>query len=72
MVLTPAMALIQDDWIAQKIERKQKHAFTKHPETNSCYDVTQAVPAARRAGGHTMADLDAAAGVQHGDGPVLL
>ena len=56
MVLTPAMALIQDDWIAQKIERKQKHAFTKHPETNSCFDVTQAVPAARRAGGHTMAD----------------
>ena len=40
MVLTPAMALIQDDWVAQKIERKQKHAFTKHPETNSCFDVT--------------------------------
>ena len=39
MVLTPAMALIQDDWIAQKIERTQKHAFTKHPETNSCFDV---------------------------------
>ena len=34
MVLTPAMALIQDDWIAQKIERTQKHAFTKHPVTN--------------------------------------
>ena len=56
MVLTPAMALIQDDWIAQKIERTQKHAFTKHPETNSCFDVTQSVPAGRRAGGHTMAD----------------
>ena len=56
MVLTPAMALIQDDWVAQKIERKQKHAFTKHPETNSCFDVTQSVPATRRAGGHTMAD----------------
>ena len=56
MVLTPAMALIQDDWVAQKIERKQKHAFTKHPETNSCFDVTQSVPANRRAGGHTMAD----------------
>ena len=56
MTLTCAMALIQDDWIAQKIERKTKHAFTKHPETNSCFDVTQPVPAARRAGGHTMAD----------------
>jgi hypothetical protein len=56
MVLTPAMALIQDDWVAQKIERKSKHAFTKHPETNSCFDVTQSVPATRRAGGHTMAD----------------
>jgi len=54
--LTCAMALIQDDWIAQKIERKSKHAFVKHPETNSCFDVTQAVPAGRRAGGHTMAD----------------
>ena len=43
MVLTPAMALIQDDWIAQKIERTQKHAFTKHPETNSRFDVTQSV-----------------------------
>ena len=56
MVLTPAMALIQDDWVAQKIERKQKHAFTKHAETNSCFDVTLSVPATRRAGGHTMAD----------------
>jgi len=56
MTLTCAMALIQDDWVAQKIERKQKHAFVKHPETNSCFDVTQAVPPTRRAGGHTPAD----------------
>jgi len=56
MVLTPAMALIQDDWVAQKIERTQNRAWTKHPETNSCFDVTTAVPANRRAGGHTIAD----------------
>ena len=40
MVLTPAMALIQDDWVAQKIEQKTDKAWTKHPETNSCFDVT--------------------------------
>jgi len=28
--------------------------MTKHPETNSAFDVTTAVPAGRRAGGHTM------------------
>jgi len=50
------MALIQDDWVAQKIERKQNRAWTKHPETNSCFDVTTAVPANRRAGGHVIAD----------------
>uniref|UniRef100_A0A6T7Z7R8 Uncharacterized protein n=1 Tax=Prymnesium polylepis TaxID=72548 RepID=A0A6T7Z7R8_9EUKA len=56
MTLTAAMALIQDDWVAQKIERKQNRAWTKHPETNSCFDVTTAVPANRRAGGHVIAD----------------
>ena len=55
MVLTPAMALIQDDWVAQKIERTAERAWTKHMETNSCFDVTTAVPADRRAGGHVMA-----------------
>jgi len=50
------MALIQDDWVAQKIERKQNRAWTKHPETNSCFDVTTAVSANRRAGGHVPAD----------------
>ena len=48
------MSLIQDDWVAQKIEQKTDKAWTKHPETNSCFDVTTAVPAGRRAGGHTM------------------
>lgn len=54
MTLTPAMSLIQDDYVAQKIERKTDKACTSHPETNSCFDVTAAVPASRRAGGHTM------------------
>ena len=54
MTLTPAMSLIQDDWVAQKIEQTRDQAWTKHPETNSCFDVTTAVPAGRRAGGHTM------------------
>lgn len=56
MTLTAAMALIQDDWVAQKIERQPSGGFTKHKETNSCFDVTQSVPASRRAGGHTPAD----------------
>ena len=56
MTLTAAMALIQDDWVAQKIERTQAQAWTKHPETNSCFDVTTAVAAKNRAGGHTMAN----------------
>ena len=50
MTLTPAMSLIQDDWVAQKIEQTRDQAWTKHPETNSCFDVTTAVPAGRRAG----------------------
>jgi hypothetical protein len=50
------MALIQGDWLAQKIERTASTAFLKHPETNSCFDVTTSVPANRRAGGHTIAD----------------
>jgi len=52
------MALIQDDWVAQKIERTTDRAWTKHPETMSCFDVTSGVTADRRAGGHSMAATD--------------
>ena len=52
--MTIAMSLIQDDWVAQKIEQTADQAWTKHPETNSAFDVTTAVSAGRRAGGHTM------------------
>eukprot|EP00965_Chrysotila_dentata_P219506 6191189-Pleurochrysis_carterae.AAC.3 len=53
-----AQGLMLEDWRKQKIERTANHAFTKHPETNSCFDVTSAVPADRRAGGHLMARAD--------------
>lgn len=58
MVMPAAMTLIQEDWTAQKIEKKTEHACTKHPETNSCFDVTVAVQKDRRAGGHSMAPVD--------------
>ena len=50
-----ATTLIADDWTAQKIEQTSSTAWTKHPETNSCFDVTAAVKGNVRAGGHTMA-----------------
>ena len=52
--MTIAMSLIQDDWVAQKIEQTADQAWTKHPETNSAFDVTTAVSAGRRAGGHSV------------------
>jgi len=55
MPISAAMTLIQEDWTAQKIEKKTDQAYTKHPETNSCFDVTMAVQPDRRAGGHSMA-----------------
>jgi len=57
MGLSCAQALIQDDWSKQKITRTSVRAYTHHPETNSCFDVTTAVAPKCRAGGHTMAEL---------------
>merc|ERR1712087_112233 len=59
MTISAAMTLIQGDWMKQKIERTSDQAYLHHPETNSCFDVTTAVPPARRAGGHLMAPADA-------------
>jgi len=55
MGLSCAQALIQDDWTKQKITRERATAYVHHAETNSCFDVTTAVPPKVRAGGHTMA-----------------
>ena len=52
------MANIQADWAAMKITRTSDVAYTKHPETNSPFDVTTAVAPGRRAGGHSMAPPD--------------
>jgi hypothetical protein len=54
--LSAAMSNIQADWVAMKITRTKDVAYTKHPETNSCFDVTTSVAPGRRAGGHTMAN----------------
>merc|ERR1712087_877654 len=59
MTISAAMTLIQGDWMKQKIERTSDQAYLHHPETNSCFDVTTAVPPARRAGGHSMCPADA-------------
>merc|ERR1712137_653752 len=53
-----AQSLMLEDWRKQKIERTADTAFLKHKETNSCFDVTTAVAADRRAGGHSMARVD--------------
>eukprot|EP00967_Tisochrysis_lutea_P142451 scaffold263145_cov39-Tisochrysis_lutea.AAC.3 len=50
-----AMSLIQEDWSNQKLYRTQQSGFTKHPESNSCFDRTEDVNPKRRAGGHSMA-----------------
>ena len=73
MVLTPAMALIQDDWVAQKIERKQKHAFTQAPGDQLLLrrDAGSAGDAARGRAPDGRS-LHAAARLQHRDRPVLL
>jgi hypothetical protein len=52
-----AQSLIQDDWVDQKIKQTTTVMGAKHRETNSCFDVTSAVPPGRRAGGHTQAPV---------------
>jgi len=49
------MSLVQDDWLQQKIHGNPDKAWTKHPETNSCFDNTLSVSQTRRPGGHKMA-----------------
>lgn len=50
------MSLIQDDWSNQKLYRTQESAFTKHKESNSCFDRTDEINPKRRPGGHSMAE----------------
>lgn len=52
-----AQSLIQEDWLNENIVQDPNKCKTKHVETNSCFDVTNAVPPGRRAGGHQQAHL---------------
>ena len=49
-----AQSMIIEDWSKQKLERKNDKSWVRHVETNSCFDVTSAVPAGIRPGGHTI------------------